>query len=153
MTTSQPHTPSTELPLNNVRVIDFSRLLPGPWCTQTLGDLGADVIKIEQPEIGDYARHNPPTFKTMGVYFNSINRNKRSVVLDLTVAEDREAAYKLIDRADIGAIPQHCPVRRRNPASSLDESPTTDASREAPLRNVSTRVLVHRLSHRPRQQG
>ncbi|MEI9806324.1 MAG: CoA transferase [Pseudolabrys sp.] len=101
MTTSQAHIPSTDLPLNNVRVIDFSRLLPGPWCTQTLGDLGADVIKIEQPEIGDYARHNPPTFKTMGVYFNSINRNKRSIVLDLTVAADREAVYKLIDSADI----------------------------------------------------
>lgn len=90
-----------ELPLEGARVVDFSRLLPGPWCTQALGDLGADVIKVEQPEVGDYARHNPPNFKTVGVYFNSINRNKRSIVLDLTVASDRDTVYELIDSADI----------------------------------------------------
>jgi crotonobetainyl-CoA:carnitine CoA-transferase CaiB-like acyl-CoA transferase len=55
------HTAASNLPLAGVRVVDFSRLLPGPWCTQTLGDLGADVIKVEQPEIGDYSRFNPPT--------------------------------------------------------------------------------------------
>jgi crotonobetainyl-CoA:carnitine CoA-transferase CaiB-like acyl-CoA transferase len=101
MTTNEATANSTELPLHGVRVIDFSRLLPGPWCTQTLGDLGADVIKIEQPGVGDYARYNPPAFKTVGVYFNSINRNKRSVALDLTVAKDRDIAYALIDGADI----------------------------------------------------
>ncbi|MDO8875207.1 MAG: CoA transferase [Pseudolabrys sp.] len=90
-----------ELPLAGARVVDFSRLLPGPWCTQALGDLGADVIKVEQPEVGDYARHNPPNFRSVGAYFNSINRNKRSIVLDLTVANDRNTVYELIDRADI----------------------------------------------------
>jgi len=92
---------TTDLPLAGARVIDFSRLLPGPWCTQTLGDLGADVIKVEQPGVGDYARYNPPNYKTIGAYFNSINRNKRSVVLDLTAAKDRDIAYQLIDGADI----------------------------------------------------
>jgi CoA:oxalate CoA-transferase len=93
--------PASNLPLYGVRVIDFSRLLPGPWCTQTLGDLGADVIKVEQPEIGDYSRFNPPVYKSVGVYFNSINRNKRSIVLDLTKEKDRLAADQLTVDADI----------------------------------------------------
>lgn len=101
MTTDKASVDPADLPLHGVRVVDFSRLLPGPWCTQTLGDLGANVIKIEQPGVGDYARYNPPTYKTVGSYFNSINRNKRSIVLDLTVAKDRAIALKLIDRADI----------------------------------------------------
>lgn len=91
----------TNLPLDGVRVVDFSRLLPGPWCTQTLGDLGADVIKIEQPEIGDYARFNPPTYRSVGAYFNSINRNKRSIVLDLVQVDDRAVAHELIAAADV----------------------------------------------------
>lgn len=82
-------------------MIDFSRLLPGPWCTQTLGDLGADVIKIEQPDIGDYSRFNPPAYKTVGVYFNSINRNKRSIVLDLAAQSDRAVADELTAGADV----------------------------------------------------
>lgn len=92
---------SSSLPLHGIRIVDFSRLLPGPWCTQTLGDLGADVIKIEQPEIGDYARFNPPMLKSVGVYFNSINRNKRSIALDLTKPEDKAVALKLIASADV----------------------------------------------------
>jgi crotonobetainyl-CoA:carnitine CoA-transferase CaiB-like acyl-CoA transferase len=91
----------TNLALRGMRVIDFSRLLPGPWCTQTLGDLGADVIKVEQPKIGDYSRFNPPVYKSVGVYFNSINRNKRSIVLDLTEAKDRAVADELTAGADV----------------------------------------------------
>ena len=49
--------------LAGIKVVDFSRMLPGPWCTQMLGDFGADVIKVEQPEVGDLGRHNPPNFK------------------------------------------------------------------------------------------
>ena len=94
-------TNSAKLPLAGVRVVDFSRLLPGPWCTQTLGDLGADVIKVEQPEIGDYSRFNPPTYKTTGAYFNSVNRNKRSIVLDLADEADRAVAQELAARADV----------------------------------------------------
>ena len=96
-----PHTAPSNLPLAGVRVVDFSRLLPGPWCAQTLGDLGADVIKVEQPEIGDYSRFNPPNYKTVGAYFNSVNRNKRSIVLDLTVEADQKVARELAGRADI----------------------------------------------------
>lgn len=92
---------ANHLPLTGYRVVDFSRLLPGPWCTQTLGDLGADVIKVEQPEIGDYSRFNPPTYKSVGAYFNSINRNKRSITLDLTKSDDNALAHELIASADI----------------------------------------------------
>ncbi len=92
---------TSRLPLDGIRVIDFSRLLPGPWSTQTLGDLGADVIKIEQPEVGDYSRHNPPVFAETGVYFSGVNRNKRSIALDMTKAEDRAVAEQLIAGGDI----------------------------------------------------
>lgn len=92
------HTP---LPLEGARVVDLSRLLPGPWCTQVLGDLGAEVIKIEQPEIGDYSRFNPPNYGEGSVYFHSVNRNKRSIALDLKLLEDRAIALDLLHRADI----------------------------------------------------
>jgi len=115
------------LPLSGVRVVDFSRLLPGPWCTQTLGDLGADVIKVEQPEIGDYSRFNPPMYKSVSAYFNSVNRNKRSIVLDLADEEDRRVAMELAARADIivesfrPGVPEklgidYASVARANPA-------------------------------------
>jgi CoA:oxalate CoA-transferase len=89
------------LPLAGLRVLDFSRLLPGPWATQFLGDMGAEVIKIEQPEIGDPARHNPPTYREGSVYFHSVNRNKRCIALDLSKPAGREIALRLIDGADI----------------------------------------------------
>jgi crotonobetainyl-CoA:carnitine CoA-transferase CaiB-like acyl-CoA transferase len=91
----------SSLPLAGVRVVDFSRLLPGPWCTQVLADLGADVIKVEQPVVGDYSRYNPPHYKTNSVYFDSVNRNKRSIVLDVGEAVDRDVALQLIDGAAI----------------------------------------------------
>ncbi|MBV7483192.1 CaiB/BaiF CoA-transferase family protein [Bordetella sp. BOR01] len=95
--------PSERTPaaLEGIRVLDFSRMLPGPWCTQMLGDLGADVIKIEQPGIGDLGRHNSPNFKCDSVYFNTVNLNKRSLALDLWQAEDREVALSLMDEADV----------------------------------------------------
>ena len=88
--------------LTGIKVVDFSRMLPGPWCTQMLGDLGADVIKVEQPDVGDLGRHNPPNFKQSSVYFNSVNGNKRGVVLDLSQASDRaKKAHDLIAEADV----------------------------------------------------
>ena len=90
-----------ELPLHGLKVVDFSRLLPGPWATQVLGDMGAEVVKVEQPGVGDYGRFNPPNYRSLGVYFNSVNRNKRSVCLDLSRDLAREAAGKLIAQADV----------------------------------------------------
>ncbi len=89
------------LPLFGVRVVDFTRLLPGPWCTQMLGDMGADVIKAEAPGHGDPSRHNPPRQRAQTAYFASVNRSKRSIALDLRAPDGAEAAQRLIAGADI----------------------------------------------------
>lgn len=71
--------------LDGVRVLDLSRLLPGPYATQLLADLGADVVKVEDPRRGDYAREFPPaTTRGVGRLFDAVNRGKRSLALDLT---------------------------------------------------------------------
>lgn len=87
--------------LAGLTVIDFSRMLPGPWCTQMLADLGAQVIKVEQPDIGDPGRHNEPNFKDGSVYFNTVNLNKKSITLDLNKEKDLKIAQDLIKSADI----------------------------------------------------
>ena len=87
--------------LQGLRVLDLSRLMPGPLCTMILGDLGADVIKIEQPQIGDYARSAPPLLGDTGSAFLMLNRNKRSITLDLKKAEAQEILCKLAARADV----------------------------------------------------
>jgi crotonobetainyl-CoA:carnitine CoA-transferase CaiB-like acyl-CoA transferase len=77
-----------ELPLRGVRVADFSRVLAGPLATMILGDLGADVVKIERPGTGDDTRGwGPPFVDEDAAYFLSLNRNKRSVALDLQTPE------------------------------------------------------------------
>ena len=81
------------LPLEGIRVADFSRVLAGPLATMVLADLGADVIKVERPETGDDTRGwGPPFLGEEAAYFLSLNRNKRSVVLDLATDEGRTAA-------------------------------------------------------------
>jgi crotonobetainyl-CoA:carnitine CoA-transferase CaiB-like acyl-CoA transferase len=88
-------------PMTGLRVVDLSINLLGPLATQILGDMGADVIKIETPD-GDQMRWNGPTRTPgMGVFFMAVNRNKRSVVLDLKLPECREALMKLIATADV----------------------------------------------------
>ncbi len=87
--------------LRGVRVIDLSRLLPGPFCSLLLADMGADVIKIEAPEGGDYARYYPPLIGDQGALFASINRNKRSVSLQLKDPRARELLLQLIEGADV----------------------------------------------------
>ena len=89
-------------PLAGLLVADFSRVLAGPYCTMLLGDLGADVIKVESPA-GDDTRYWMPPVTTDGVstYYLAINRNKRSVVLDLRTGEGLAAARELARRADV----------------------------------------------------
>jgi crotonobetainyl-CoA:carnitine CoA-transferase CaiB-like acyl-CoA transferase len=88
-------------PLAGLLVADFSRVLAGPYCTMILGDLGADVIKVEGPG-GDDTRHwMPPVREGISTYYLSVNRNKRSIQLNLRDEADRAAAAELARRADI----------------------------------------------------
>jgi crotonobetainyl-CoA:carnitine CoA-transferase CaiB-like acyl-CoA transferase len=89
-------------PLRGIRVIDFSRVLAGPYCTLLLADLGAEVIKIEQPGVGDDTRAwGPPYLGTESGYYLAVNRNKRGIALDLKSARGRELALELVRQADI----------------------------------------------------
>ena len=89
------------LPLAGIRVLDFSHALAGPYCTMLLGDLGADVIKIEAP-LGDHSRQwGPPFINGESSYFLSVNRNKRSVVLNLKLPAARRAAEDLAMACDV----------------------------------------------------
>jgi crotonobetainyl-CoA:carnitine CoA-transferase CaiB-like acyl-CoA transferase len=87
--------------LDGLHVLDLSRLLPGPLCTMILGDLGADVLKIEQPGIGDYARFAPPLIGDTGSAFLMLNRNKRSITLNLKNDEGKGILHKLVTKADV----------------------------------------------------
>ncbi len=89
-------------PLDGIRVLDLSRVLAGPYCTMMLADLGAEVIKVEQPEVGDETRGwGPPFAGADAAYYLAINRSKRSVTLDLKSAEGRDAALRLATRSDV----------------------------------------------------
>jgi formyl-CoA transferase len=93
---------SDGLPLQGVRILDFCRVVSGPFATMQLGDLGADVLKIEEPGQGDEARtYGPPFVGGESAYFLSVNRNKRSCVLDLKSESGRELAIKLAAAADV----------------------------------------------------
>jgi alpha-methylacyl-CoA racemase len=90
-----------DLPFSGVRIADFSRLLPGPFATQMLGALGADVIKVEEPVTGDPSRHSYPRYRDNSVYFHAVNTNKRSIEIDLRREEGKEAARRLIGYCDV----------------------------------------------------
>jgi crotonobetainyl-CoA:carnitine CoA-transferase CaiB-like acyl-CoA transferase len=89
-------------PLCGIKVIDMTEALAGPYCGMLLGDLGADVIKVERPGVGDQARGwGPPFLEGESAYFLSVNRNKRSIALDIKEAADLQLLHRLIARADV----------------------------------------------------
>ena len=95
--------------LQGIRVLDLSRILAGPWCGQILADLGAEVIKVERPKVGDDTRMwGPPWMKnnnneetTEGAYFQAANRNKHSISVDISTAEGQEIVRKLAQDSDV----------------------------------------------------
>lgn len=88
--------------LENTRVLDLSRVLAGPFCTMVLGDLGAEIIKVEEPTRGDDTRQwGPPFVEGQSAYFLSVNRNKKSVAVDLKHPEGRQVLLDLVARSDV----------------------------------------------------
>jgi formyl-CoA transferase/CoA:oxalate CoA-transferase len=93
--------------LDGVRVLDLTQALAGPWCGMLLGDLGADVIKIERPGQGDQSRGwGPPFLDGESTYFLSTNRNKRSLTLNLDAPEGIAILHELVRRADVFLVNQ-----------------------------------------------
>jgi formyl-CoA transferase len=89
-------------PLQGLRVVDLTRVLSGPYCTMQLGDMGAEVIKIEQPGRGDDTRAFAPPYQgDQAAYFLSVNRNKKSITLDMKSEAGKQVLWRLIDRSDI----------------------------------------------------
>lgn len=94
--------------LKDVRVLDLTRVLAGPWCTQTLGEMGAEILKVENPDGGDDTRGLPPhvpfadaSDKDLSAFFVSCNRGKKSVVLDIKTPEGQEAVRALVKTCDV----------------------------------------------------
>jgi CoA:oxalate CoA-transferase len=88
-------------PLTGIKVVDLTHMLAGPYCTWILGALGADVVKVEMPGRGDFTRSVAPFADNMSVYFSSVNRNKRSIAINLKEPLGRDALLRLVQGADI----------------------------------------------------
>lgn len=89
------------LPLNGIRILDLTRVLAGPFCTMILADLGAEVIKIERPRVGDDSRAFPPFINNESAYYILLNRGKKSVVLNLKHQKGRKIFLELVKKSDI----------------------------------------------------
>lgn len=131
--------------MKGIRVVDMTSVLSGPFCTWLLASLGADVIKVENPN-GDLARGTPPFEDDISLYFASLNRNKRSVVLDLKTDEGKAALHKLLGTADVFIENMRPGVRDRLGCSDAD------------LKRINPRLIsasisgfgqTGSLSHRP----
>jgi formyl-CoA transferase/CoA:oxalate CoA-transferase len=92
---------ATSAPLAGIRVVDLTRVLAGPFCTMLLGDMGADVIKVEEPAHGDDTRGWAPFVDGWSSYFLGVNRNKRSLALNIKTAEGRDVLQRLLATADV----------------------------------------------------
>ncbi len=108
--------------LDDIRVVDLTEALAGPLCTMILGDLGADVIKVERPNVGDQSRKwGPPFIGTESAYFLSVNRNKRSAAIDITPPQGQETMRRLLENADVFV----CNVRKVESLKKVKLDPET----------------------------
>ncbi|HEX7355479.1 MAG TPA: CaiB/BaiF CoA-transferase family protein [Mycobacteriales bacterium] len=127
MTASWPDAPPHPGPLSGVRVLDLSRVLAGPYAAMVLSDLGADVIKVERPAVGDDTRHwGPPFHGPDATYFLSVNRNRRALAVDLSQPEGLAVVKRLADGADVvleNFLPRH--LRKMGLDAVRDESRST----------------------------
>ena len=107
-------------PLAGLKVLDLSRVLAGPYCCMVLADLGADVLKVERPGVGDDTRHwGPPFHGDDAAYFFSVNRDRRSIALDLTSPAGRAVVARLVESADVvveNFLPRHLVLGPGSPA-------------------------------------
>ena len=106
--------------LHGIRVVDLTSMLSGPYCTWLLASMGADVIKVESPNGGDISRDTPPFRDGRCLYFDSVNRNKRSVTLDLKSVDGRAALHRLLETADVFVENMRPGVRDRLGCSDAD---------------------------------
>src|SRR3954462_8190360 len=88
-------------PLHGIRIVDLTRVVAGPFCTMMLGNMGADVLKIEEPRHGDDSRAWAPLVEGTGSFFLALNRSKRSVALDLKTPHGAAVLNRLIEGADV----------------------------------------------------
>ena len=128
--------------LDGILVADLSRVLAGPLCTMSLGDLGADVVKVERPDGGDDTRAwGPPFVERASTYYLGLNRNKRSVTLDLKDPADVALARELCVRADV-VVESFRPGTSDRLGLGYDESraptPASSTARSAPSARAST---------------
>ena len=93
--------PNIKGALNGIRVLDLSRVLAGPWCGMYLGDMGAEVIKVEPPQGDDTRKWGPPFLESESVYFLGCNRNKKGMVIDLSIKAGKQLLEKLIPKFDV----------------------------------------------------
>jgi len=107
-------------PLEGIRVLDMTQVLFGPFATMLLSDMGADVIKIERPEVGDIARGNGPVVRGLSTYFLSLNRGKKSVTLNLATAKGVALFLELVKNADV-LVENYTPGTMEKLGLSYDE--------------------------------
>ena len=88
-------------PLSGIKVLDATRILSGPYCTMVLSDMGAEVLKVEHPDGGDAARWNGPFFDGLSSYFVGLNRDKKSLTIDLSKPEGKEIFVALAQKCDV----------------------------------------------------
>ena len=153
--------------LDGVRVVDATRLLPGGYCTMLLSDMGAEVIKVEEPGLGDYMRATPPTKDGRSPLHATINRNKLSVGINLKDAEGKEVLRRLLRKSDVfvegfrpGAMKRlgfsYSQVRRLNPRivyCSISTYGQSGKLSSMPAHDINFQAMAGTLGYHPRPEA